>query len=61
MYTLTVAPVSYVQSCLLVACSQHDGWTSVAGRLGNHEVTTGDGYGRGFLTKVLLGYDGQVA
>jgi len=41
MHTSTVAPISYVQSCLLrlAACSQHDGWMSVAGRLGNHEVT----------------------
>ena len=44
--TPRLAPVSYVQSCLLAACSQHDGWMSVAGRLGNHEVTSGGGHGR---------------
>jgi len=44
--TSTVAPVSYAQSCLLAACSQHDGWTSVAGRFGNHEVTPGGDDGR---------------
>jgi len=55
VYTSTVAPVSYVQSCLLAACSQHDGWMSGAGRPGNHEVTSGGGRkstSGGFLAKV---------
>ena len=62
---MTVAPVAYGQSCLLTACSQHDSWTSVEERLGNHEVTPGGGHGRidkgGFLAKLLLGYDRPVA
>ena len=54
IHTWTVAPESYVQSCLLVACSQHDGWMSVAGRLGNHEVTSGGGHERvNFLSLFL--------
>jgi len=54
-HTLTVALVSYVQSCSMVACSQHDSWTSLEGRFGNHEVTPRGGHGRVGRTVLNLG------
>jgi len=44
-HTLTVAPVSYEQSCLHRS-PKHDSGASVAGRLGKHESTVGDGHRR---------------